>query len=654
MKLKLFEHPPKMTVSEFAEANVVFEEGASRGQKFSYKNRPYFREPSDAMGDSLHNHRVVIVSPSQLGKSTAFLNYLYYIIVYNPDNTLILLDSQKTAEKLMKTRIRPFLRSQVKLESLQRGLQVDYDKSSSTTNISLAAGKNILMGSARSASDLCSFSCRYLLCDETSRYPDCLDTEGDPISLALQRTETYHRPMAILTSTPTTEDCTIWSHYLLGTQNRWSAVCECGCYMPVYYKDIDFSNPENPTYACPECGTVYDEYTLQYKLVHTYAPDANPNPLKDGAGRICKSYHIPGTLCPERYSWKYLREKELASRMLGAGGYMTFVNTSLGEVYYPGIDESIDVNKIVQCRRYFEKTRVPRWVKFVTCGVDTQDNRFELVVIGSDVSRKHVCFIERKVILGDLKEPQVWNDLRAYLNNFRCTPRDGQELTIHMTCIDSGGHYTQDVYAFCLQLGQKVRAVKGIGGTNVSTSKDLIYKVSEVGVKAFANGAGKIPLTLINTLYAKDIIREQFLKIQANNKESNWVVSSHLDANFDSIFFDQINSEFRENLPGGRYRWVCKPGVRNEALDCTVYALTAVDIARLITGNAAMTIDVEDSYELETPISNNSDGNSDLTLDSLLSEMPYTPIKSDTASQRCEAADAPEKPVKNKRTRRRL
>ena len=591
MKIKLFEHPKQMTVSEFAEANVTITEGAARGQKFSYRNRPYFREPTDAMGDNRHNCRVVLVTPTQVGKTTAFLNYLYYIITYDPDNTLIILDSNKTAEKLSRVRVRPFLRTQVKLDSLQKGAQVDYDKSSSTNNISLAAGKNILIGSARSASDLCSFSCKYLLCDETSRYPTVLDKEGDPITLALQRQETYTRSMAILTSTPTTEDCTIWQHYKLGTQNRWSAICECGHYMPVDYKDINFTDIEHPTYACPKCGTVYDEYTLQYKLKHAYAPDANQDPFRDSYGRVCKSYHVPGTLCPERYTWKYLREKELAARQTGAGGYQSFVNTSLGEVYYPGIDESIDVNKMIQCRRYFDKDHIPKWVQFVTCGIDTQDNRFELIVIGSDKSRKHICFIERKIITGDLRQSQVWTDLLNHLNDFRCTTRDGRVLPIQISCIDSGGHFTQDVYAFCLR-SPRLRPIKGLGSCD--SSKDLIYKVSDVPVKAYANGSGRIQLTIVNVNYAKDIIREQMLKIQSNFKESDWVISSNLDAQFDVIFFDQMNAEFRETYQQGRYRWVCKPGVRNEALDCTVYALTAVDIARLMTGNAATQLPGED------------------------------------------------------------
>lgn len=628
MKVPLFKKPEKLSVSEFAEKNVVLQEGACRGQRFSYRNRPYFRDPSNALGNDASVCRVVVVSPSQAGKTTMFLNYMFYTITYKPDNFLVILDSAKTAEKLMKVRIRPFLQSQVKLESLQKGVQTDYQKSASANNISLAAGKSIVMGSARSASDLCSFTCRYLIADEVSRFPEFIDKEGDPITLALQRTETYTHSMALFTSTPTTEDCTIWQHYKIGTQRRWSAVCECGYHMPVHYRDIDFSDINNPTYSCPQCGIVYDEHTLQHKLKHEYSPAANDNPFKDSLGRVCESFHIPGTLCPERYSWKFLKEKELSARQLGLSALQSFVNTSLGEVYYPGIDESIDTNIMLKNRKYFTKDNIPAWVRFVTCGIDVQKDRFELVIIGSDSSRKHVCFIERKIITGDLQQSIVWKELLEYLNNFSCTTKDKRVLPIHITCIDSGGLYTQDVYAFCLR-SPRLRPVKGIGLT--ASGSDLIYKVSDVPVKAYANGSNKIKLTLVNTNYAKDIINAQLLKIQSNSKTSAWVVSSHVDANFDSIFFDQMNSEFRETLKGGGFRWTCKHGTRNESLDCTVYALTAVEIARLMTGNAAQgiqTSDLEQDDFIETPSNNdnnnNNNNNNDNNNDNNNSDKPFS------------------------------
>lgn len=627
MKVRLFQNPPRMTVSEFAEKSVVLEEGAARGQRFSYANRPFFRAPTDAMGDNIHNSRVVLVTPTQLGKTTAFLNYLFYLITYDPDNTLIILDSNKSAEKLVKVRIKPFLRNQVQLESLQRGLKKDYESSSTNTNISLAAGKNLLIGSARSASDLCSFSCKYLLCDETSRYPDCLENEGDPITLALQRQETYTRSMSILTSTPTTQDCTIWKHYLTGTQERWSAICECGHYMPVEYKDIDFTDIDNPTYSCPKCGQVYTEKEIQYTLKHAYAPPSNPEPLTDMYGRIVRSFWVTGTLCPMRYSWKYLREKEIAARQLGPSAYASFINTSLGEIYHPGVDESLNLDRILSCKKYFTKDKVPSWVEFVSCGIDTQDDRFESIVIGSDRHRNHICFIERRVFLGDLRKPDVWNNLHEYLNSFRATTKDKRQMPIQMACIDSGGHFTQDVYAFCLR-SPRIRAVKG--SSSHCEEKSMIHRISDMKVKAYANGAGKIPLTFVNTLYGKDIIRHNMLQIQIDPNVAPWVISSDLDANFDIAFFEQINAEYRESLRNGKYRWICKQHVRNEALDCTVYALTGIDLIRLVIGQAA---NRDDEMICSSLTPNESDPADELTLQSIsksIAEQEFSESKTET------------------------
>ena len=95
-----------------------------------------------------------------------------------------------------------------------------------------------------------------------------------------------------------------------------------------------------------------------------------------------------------------------------------------------------------------------------------------------------------------------------------------------------------------------------------------------------------------------------------------------------------MNSEFRENYANGKYKWVLKNGVRNEALDCTVYALTAVDIARLVTGNAAMSCTIEDEDIVKDESDNNetkSNGDNDLTLKSLLyEELNQSMISNDT------------------------
>ena len=169
----------------------------------------------------------------------------------------------------------------------------------------------------------------------------------------------------------------------------------------------------------------------------------------------------------------------------------------------------------------------------------------------------------------------------------------------------------------------------------------MIEKVTNIGFKAFANGSGRVQLTRVNTSYAKDLIREQMLKIQVDSKESEWVISSDVEARFDIEFFDQMNSEFRETYTNGRYKWVLKNGVRNEALDCTVYALTAVDIARLVTGNAAMSCTIEDDDTTDAKDDNKTpdNTNNDLSLKALLyEELNQSMISNNDSSSKQPAA----------------
>ena len=85
-----------------------------------------------------------------------------------------------------------------------------------------------------------------------------------------------------------------------------------------------------------------------------------------------------------------------------------------------------------------------------------------------------------------------------------------------------------------------------------------------------------------------------------------------------------------------------KNGVRNEALDCTVYALTAVDIARLVTGNAAMSCTIEDddaSDAKENDTKEASSNNNDLSLKALLyEELNQSMISNNDSSSKQPAA----------------
>lgn len=613
MNLDIFAPKDKILPDQWACDNVVLD----RVGKFNYKMRPFLQLPTRCMGELNKNCRVVLECSAQLSKTTALINFLGWIANYSPANTLLIMDSAKSVQKTVKNRIRPFLRDQAKVKALVKGQSAGEDKSSSAVNISLAPGANLILGSARSASDLCSLPCQFVLCDEVSRFPIDLGAEGDPITTLMVRMLTYRNSMMVLASTPTTEDCTIHTNFLVGTQEYWSAVCECGQYLTAPYSDIDFSDPNQPTYTCPHCGTVYREDEF-HALKHCYSEPHNPNPVTDESGRVVRSFHVGATCCPEVYSWRTLKTQEIEARSKGTSTFKSFVNVTLGDVYVPGIDEALNIDALLRMKTYFTKDTLPNWVHAITIGIDTQDNRFEYLVVGFSKRGNHKCLIERGKIIGDLKEPQVWTDLKKFIQEYSCKRKDGTILYPAIICPDSGGHYTQDIYALSL-LNNRIKPVKGYATTNTRLQDTIIKHTTDVSIKSLGSGIGRTVLTIVNTVYAKDLIRADFLKLQMHtDKDKSLYISSDIVAGFDAEFFSQMDSEIREENRNGQARWVYKGTNRNEMLDCFVYALAAFEIYRLATG------DVADFKEADVQISNNDNN---LTVDDLL-----TAIKEDTPS----------------------
>lgn len=598
MKLSLFAPKERITADEWAIQNVILD----RVGRYSYASRPFMQEPTRAMSMTTEACRVVLECSAQLSKTTAMINFLGWIATQACANTLYIMDSQKSVLKTVKNRIRPFLRDIAKVKALSKvGRSELADKSSSAVNITLGTGANLIFGSARSASDLCSLPCRFVLCDETSRFVTDLGDEGDPITTLIVRMLTYRDSMFVMASTPTTEECSIHQNYLVGTQEIWGPVCECGCHMTVPYKDIDFTDPENPTYACPECGTVYTEPEIN-KLRYCYSKPHNPNPVTDESDRVVRSFHVGATCTPEVYNWKTLKKQEIEARAKGIATYKSFVNVTLGDVYYPGIDEALDIDKLLRLKTYFTKDTLPNWVKTITIGIDTQDNRFEYLVVGFSQRGNHKCFIERGAIVGNLKDAKVWADLRDFISNYKCILKDGTVLYPAVICPDSGGHFTQDVYALSL-LNNRIKPVKGYATTNTKLDNSIIKHTTEVPIKALGSGVGRTILTVVNTVYAKDVIRADLLGLQASAREKRLYISQDVSAGFDAEFFSQMDSEIREETRYGLARWIHKGTCRNEMLDCAVYALAAFEIYRLATCNVVdftekdVSIDADDDVE---------------------------------------------------------
>ncbi len=139
-----------------------------------------------------------------------------------------------------------------------------------------------------------------------------------------------------------------------------------------------------------------------------------------------------------------------------------WVNTKLGETWEERGETADDMALLA--RREMYTATVPAQVLVLTCGIDVQDDRFELELVGWGVG-KESWGIRYQKIYGDPLKPQIWEDLDKFLQT-RWRREDGVVLDILAAAMDTGGHHTDSVYRFCLdRFYRHIYAIKGRGGT---------------------------------------------------------------------------------------------------------------------------------------------------------------------------------------------
>jgi integrase len=163
--------------------------------------------------------------------------------------------------------------------------------------------------------------------------------------------------------------------------------------------------------------------------------------------------------------------------------------------------------------------------------------------------------------------PVLRDQVDAYLLQ-RFHRDDGRPFAVEAACIDTGGHHTQKVYAFCkARLGRKIWGIKG-----ESAQKGARNPVWPTKRPTPAHKASYRPIILgVNS--AKDVIRNRLAL------EEPGPGFMHVPATRDLGWYQQLTAERLITVKSGvsRYRvWEPIPGRRNEALDCRVYAYGAL------------------------------------------------------------------------------
>lgn len=565
---------PKTSVSQWADNYRMLSSGISAEPgKWKTSRAPYQKDIMNAFTEP-GIHRVVVKSSSQIGKSDMMNNVIGRFAHLDPCAIMMIQPTIDMAQDYSKTRIAPMIRDTKVLNNLF------YDVKSRDANNTILSkvfpGGRLIMCGANSPAGLASRPIRILLADEVDRFPDSAGTEGDPVDLAAKRMTTFWNSCMGLFSTPTNEGSSrIDEEYLAGTQEEWQHKCpNCGEYhllrhidMTVDYKEIKTPSGKKTVivndvkWRCPHCGFSFSEKEMK-QTPQKYI-SRNADALKNGI----RSFFVNGFTSPWMTWSRIMRE------WLEAKGdperEKVIMNTVFGESYKQ--KGAFEDEQIFLRRRESYGAELPNGVLLLTAAIDTQDNRLEYEVVGW--GKEEECWgIRKGIVLGAPNQARTWKEIDNILDKTYHFA-DGKGLKVVRTFIDSGGHYTSDVYNYCQKNFHKQRfAIKGRGGPGIP----LIYKIAK------ANNA-KAPLILLGVDDGKQQIMDR-LSIDSPGPlyfhfPQDEGIKELSNRGYDDLYFKGIISEHKKVYKRNgvlREVWETTKNVRNEPLDLRNYNLACM------------------------------------------------------------------------------
>lgn len=591
---------PKTSVSNWADNHRMLSSGISAEPgKWKTSRAPYQKDIMNAFTEP-GIHRVVVKSSSQIGKSDMMNNVIGRFAHLDPCAIMMIQPTIDMAQDYSKTRIAPMIRDTKVLNNLF------YDVKSRDANNTILSkvfpGGRLIMCGANSPAGLASRPIRILLADEVDRFPDSAGTEGDPVDLAAKRMTTFWNSCMGLFSTPTNEGSSrIDEEYLAGTQEEWQHKCpNCGEYhllrhidMTVDYKEIKTPSGKKTVivndvkWRCPHCGFSFSEKEMK-QTPQKYI-SRNADALKNGI----RSFFVNGFTSPWMTWTRIMRE------WLEAKGdperEKVIMNTVFGESYKQ--KGAFEDEQIFLRRRESYRAELPNGVLLLTAAIDTQDNRLEYEVVGW--GKEEECWgIRKGIVLGAPNQDRTWKEIDNILDKTYYFA-DGKGLKVVRTFIDSGGHYTSDVYNYCQKNFHKQRfAIKGRGGPGIP----LIYKIAK------ANNA-KAPLILLGVDDGKQQIMDR-LSIDSPGPlyfhfPQDEGIKELSNRGYDDLYFKGIISEHKKVYKRNgvlREVWETTKNVRNEPLDLRNYNLACMKSLKPDWGKLEMLVNGMSETEVKRAV----------------------------------------------------
>jgi phage terminase large subunit GpA-like protein len=561
--LQQFTPPPVLSLSAWAdEFAVLSREDSAQPGKFQTSSAEYQRGAMDAITDA-SVEKVVLMWASQTGKTRIQMNAIGYYSHHDPSPIMIIQFSLEEAEKFSKNRIAKMIRDTPVLKKLFKDPRAR-DSGNTLLNKEFPGGVLTIAG-ANSPAGLASKPIRILMPDEVDRYPESAGTEGDPVSLAEKRTTTFWNRKKLMASTPGIKKLSrIEKAFDLTDKCFYFVPCpHCAEMQALIWDSLKWGKdgknkplPQTCFYVCVNGCEIQEG--AKYDMVRLGEWRATAESV-DGKSR---GFHLNGLYSP------WMTWPELITEWLEAQGpqntelLKTFVNTRLAETWELR-GEGAEQSELEKRANEKYDDLIPEGALILTVGGDVQKDRIEITLIGWGLNDESWA-IEHKIFQGDPSKQDVWDELDAYLLQ-TWQHQSGVQMRVVCAMIDSGGHHTKQVYAFTRKRElRKVYAIVGRAGMG----RPMVSRGNRVGKE-------KTLLFTVGVDTAKELLYSRLRNADAGPGYCHFPERQC----FDAEYFKQLTSEHMvtrtsENVT--KIEWK-KKYERNEALDCRVYSMAALE-----------------------------------------------------------------------------
>lgn len=560
--------------------------------KYSTDLTPWVPGMLDALDDPDAKEVVCMKSAQVAWTDGVWNNYLGRRIHNDPCPVVLLFPKDKTIRRYLDQKFVPMVEA---TEVLRPLVDVTTSRTSGNrTDFKKFPGGFLALVASNAPDNVKSLSAPVVCVEEPDDCNTNVQGQGDSVKLLEERAKTYEYRKVIFGGTPTVKGLSrVEKAYQASDRRKFMVPChECGDSHVLAWDNVVWdenakledevlgkAQPETARYVCPHCGVPWRDVDKNRNVRR--GQWVAERPFRGSAGFYINELYspFPGSklaMLVERYlKARHALERGDESDMI------VFENSCLGLAYEYRTDAPSTEALEERALEYGEMT-VPAGGLALTMGVDVQHDRLAIVVRAwgrgdeswlvywGEIAAANTCM--------DKTDP-VWDELDRFV--FGSYEHElGFSLHVSAASIDSSDGGTNDaVYHYVRTRRNRGVKVMAIKGESLNINREIVTPAKKVDTNTKATKAAKygLPVFIVGVHKAKDLIDGRLKLTGHGAGRMHWYKGVRED------YYAQITSEIKapSRQRGGRKVWQVKAGVRNEALDCEVYALHAARALKL-------------------------------------------------------------------------